>query len=181
MPKLIYGCEVRSLSDNEFYEYEKVHRKFAKLIQKLPPQTPDPVCLANIGWFKIMSYVNQARLLFLWRCLNLPANSVIRQIFVLRFYQVIMFNNVSHKGPVAQIIGACLKYGILGQVSNCILSGVLPSKLEWKRKVKSLVQDHEFQDWRLELKLYRNLDTYRNVVLKLIFVYGGFLRKSTST
>ena len=69
--------------------------------------------------------------------------------------------------PVALFIGICKKYGLLGFIKQCIISGEIPGKMEWKRMCNNAMRDHEFARWRLDLKLYRKLDIFRVVHLKI--------------
>ena len=167
VPKLMSGCEVKYYCPNELKEYEKAHRAIAKDIQLLPDNAPDPVCLAALGWHKIQSYVDKAKLLFVWRLLFLPSESVFRKVFILRLFQVLFSGIYTTISPTAQIAELCIKYNIINYVKTVVQTGILPSRIVWKKMITKVIYDKEFSTWRLDLKLYTNLTLFRTIILQI--------------
>ena len=62
--QLITGCEVRFFNHQELSALEKAHRGMVKSIQCLPDNTPDPMCLAMLGWLRIQTYIEKLKMLF---------------------------------------------------------------------------------------------------------------------
>ena len=56
---------------------------------------------------------------------------------------------------------------MLGDLKNCISTGTLPTKWEWKKSALKNMYEKTFCDWRFEVKLYSKLDIFRQVVLKM--------------
>jgi hypothetical protein len=53
------------------------------------------------------------------------------------------------------------------QVINCIESGMVPSKGRWKSWISKVINDYNHNMWRFEVHLYRKLDLFRTIVIKL--------------
>ena len=80
---------------------------------------------------------------------------------------MLITNLFPYESPVAQILDICVKYKILTNVTDVILSGKLPSKQKWKKWISNVVDDNHFALWRRELTLYANLYTFRGVVISV--------------
>ena len=134
-----------------------------KHILRLPAHSPDSFCLSALGWNSIVSYIDMMKMMYFWRIFNIPEDTMYRNIFITRFYNVLSRNVFSCKSPVAQLINVLHKYNYLPTVMNYILSNDLPSKHIWNRTVKRLVNDRQFFLWRRSLRTYVNLQVYRNI------------------
>ena len=69
--------------------------------------------------------------------------------------------------PIAQIIDICLKYNITDDVINIIITGKTPPRQMWNRWINRTLYEYHFVSWRRDLRLYRNLNEFRTVVLKV--------------
>ena len=164
IPKLLYGCEVRSYSDTEIVEYEKFHRSMARNIQCLPSNVPNPAVTASMGWRSVLSYIHICRLNFILRILSLDPKSIYRVLYIRRFYYVLYSSPQTMAGPVAESVRLCVTYQLLDNVLQMFESGVSLSKGMWKRLVLKAVDDRDHATWRFELSLYPRLRIYRVVV-----------------
>ena len=63
--RMLYGLDVKPVSDAGLQELESAHREHAKIIQGLPNNVPNPAPLATLGWMSISSYVAIMKLRFL--------------------------------------------------------------------------------------------------------------------
>ena len=69
------------------------------------------------------------------------------------------------ESPVAHVIDICYKYGILNDVIEMLSTRKIPSKVIWKKWILKIINDFKFANWRIELKLYKNLQTFRSIVI----------------
>ena len=105
-------------------ELEFVQQQIARQTQGLARQVAGPAVLAPLGWLSIEAVCDISRLLYLWRILMLPWQSIYRQILTVRLCD--MLANISIKGnelSVAYILFHCIsKYNLLPHVSKCMLN-----------------------------------------------------------
>ena len=163
IPRLIKGSEVRYFHPKEIELYEKHHRMLAKHIQRLPPNTPNATCLSTLGWQPILNHIEKMKLLFLGRILRRPAKCIYKRVFLFRFFFVIVSKIFSCESPAAQIVDICLKYDILKDVIDIILSGTIPPKDRWSRMVKHTINNVHLSNWRLDVSMYSHLRVYRKI------------------
>ena len=167
VPILVSCAEVRAFSDVEIDMYETFHRSMAKDIQLLPMHTANAAVLSLLGWRDISTHIDYLKLLFIQRLLSLDPTSIYHIVFIRRFYEILGSKIYTSISPVAQILKLCHKYRILPQVLNCIESGIIPSKNTWKHWTASVLNDFNHHMWHFEVHLYRKLDVFRTVVIKI--------------
>ena len=167
IPRLLSGAEVKFYSDTEIERYEHFHRSFAKDIQQLPVNTPNPAALAPLGWRSIRSQIDYIKLMFIQRILSLSPMSVYRMLFIIRFIFCQFAEVYPQLSPVSQIIDICHKYNILDSVQNIVEGGTVPSKECWKKMCSNVINEYELSRWRLDLKFYFKLVDFRVVLLNI--------------
>ena len=145
--------------------YEKFHIGMARNIQRLPENCPLPSILASLGWMDIQSLIDISKLLFGYRMLSLVCTSVYRIVMVKRFYCILYSYSACIISPLGEFISLCRKYNLLSEVESWLESGDIICKHSWKKLCKQAVMDYSFPRWRLQLKLYRKLSTYRVIQL----------------
>ena len=117
-------------------------------------------------WDAIETYVDKSKLKYAWRLLNLPPDNIYRKVFIYRFFTILYRGIFYSESPVAQFINVCFKYNVLDNVIDILLSGTLPSKIEWCNYVNNNVNDRQFSIWRRSLKMYSSLKLYRIISCK---------------
>jgi len=80
--KMVYGLDVKPVSDAGLEELEKAHRNHAKLIQGLPQNVPNPAPLATLGWMSMTSYIAIMKLCFLLKILCFPDGMIYKRVCV---------------------------------------------------------------------------------------------------
>ncbi|WAR26502.1 hypothetical protein MAR_012206, partial [Mya arenaria] len=81
-PKLLFGAELwNNLTKSNCMQLERFIRMAAKTIQRFPILTQTDICLAMLGWKRIVSEINLRKLLFLERLCNMPTSVLTKQIF----------------------------------------------------------------------------------------------------
>ena len=84
IPRMLYGLDVTAVNDKCICSLENSHRTFAKYIQNIPQNTPNPAPLATLGWLSISAYIAFIKIMFIVRTLCLPVSNVYRQVMVYR-------------------------------------------------------------------------------------------------
>ena len=163
IPRLLKCSEVRYFHPKELTLYEKHHRMMAKHIQRLPETTPNASCLSSLGWQPVLTHIEKMKLLFLGRMIRRPPNCLYKRVFLFRFFLVIASNVFSCESPAAQIVDICMKYNILQNVINIVLSGNVPSKDQWGSIIKPTINRAYSERWRLDLTMYSHLSIYKQV------------------
>ncbi len=158
LPKLLYGAEVKIFDNYELDEYNKFHCSMSKVIQCLPEKTVNLGAMYSIGWLDLFTEVDIRRLLFIHRILALNYSSVYRILFIQRLFYILYSRDFkAHIGPVAQMVQTCSYYDVLHHVVNMIDNGNIQSKQQWKRLVRSAVQDKHHANTRFLMSMYPNL------------------------
>ena len=169
VPKLTYGMEVTPLSDTEIETFEVAHRQNAKITQGLPSNIPNPASLATLGWLSMRSYISLLKIMFIFRLLCSPFNSVYKQIMILKLNECIDGNCGKLKGPISDMYTHAMKYGLDVDVRECLLNmNTYMGKIDkWKTIVKNVIWQNEIAKWKISCMLYKELDIYRMCIDKL--------------
>ena len=146
---------------------EQCHSYSAKLFQGIPKHAANVRSIGTIGWTRITSKLDISRLLFMWRILLLPTNNLHKLVMVRRVVQFISKWIV--KGSVWACIQTCVKYGVLEEVIECVISGAYRSINEFSRIVKCCVKEMYSKSWRLTDKLYKTLRLFISLSLHVNF------------
>ncbi len=168
LPKLLYGLECSLIDDTSLQDLERTHRYCAKLIQGMPPQTPNPVAISTLGWLSIKSMLEIARIVWLYRWLSLPSTCIYKKIVLLRL-SYHMYGNPSgrHMGPIYAAYKLYVTYGIECYIIDVMhRANVIPLK-QFKRLILALVSEHEQTEWVATSMLYESLGLFRRCFQKI--------------
>ena len=178
---MTYGLEVKPIQEAEIAVLEKAHRKFAKLIQGLPENTPNCTPVATLGWLCMMSFIAMKKINFLWHLIFLPEVSIYRRI---------MTHVISLEGPKApafstspikEMYRMAWRYGLGLDIWESILYGPTGSLVSKQGLTKQLVWEIEKKLWRSTTLMYRNLDYYMNTVQVIqVLSWWKFVQKMPS-
>ena len=166
VPSITYGLEVIPIKDADLEKLDKGQREAAKRVQGLPPNTSNPACLAQLGWRKLSTKIYVAKLMFLWQILSLAADSVYKKVTVIRLTKL-EYSNLDQMSPLWNIVSVAKKFGLFDSYRNMINSGIIPPKEAWKRQVKNVVMQHERNQWKIELLMYKKVDIYMCVISEI--------------
>ena len=67
VPKLLYGCEVWSMSEQSVLMMEQAHVWAARALQSLPNHSSCLAVTASLGWLSIESHIDIKRLCYVHR------------------------------------------------------------------------------------------------------------------
>jgi hypothetical protein len=162
VPIVTYGMEISIISNECMNILEDMHWSVAKQIQNLPPQTPNPAVLPQLGWLSIGGHIDYLKLLFIWRILTMGKNCVYKVIVLCRIVE--FCNNMESYGPVFNIIKTAKKYGLLDILVESALSSNYMKRIKWKSIVKQSIKEHERKRNYVSSLLYFKLGLYRSTV-----------------
>ena len=137
-------------------EMEKFHIESAKHLQHLPTQCAGPGGLVSIGWQSIGSMVEIARLRFFWRTLLLPVTDMYKLLMIYKVFEA-LYSNFQTSGPTASIVRICRKYDLLDIVISSIETGDYMPIASWKKTVKYVIQQRDYQRLQITCSLYTSL------------------------
>ena len=101
IPKLTYGIEAMSISEESLLQLEAFNSDSAKIIQGLPRQTANSAGVFSMGWTTMSACIDMIMLKFLWRVLLLSMDNVYKLVMLSRLYEQMQCSNRSKcKGPV---------------------------------------------------------------------------------
>ena len=168
VPKLTYGLDVLPLSDVEIDHIEHAHRQNAKIVQNISSNVSTPAPLATIGWLSMSAYISMIKIMFIFRTLCcLPANSVYRQVMVLRLNDCLNGVNFKIPTPISNMFYHATKYGMLEDIRKCLNVDNCLNIEYWKSHVKKIIWQVEYDRWRFTCSMHEKLVMYRECVVKI--------------
>ena len=178
---MLYGLDVTHVDEKCMLSLENSHRNFAKYVQNLPQNTPNPAPLATVGWISISAYVAYIKIMFLVRTLCLPVSSIYRKVLVYRF-KLIMEDTRLRKNtiisPVESMIYCVNRYGLTDTIASLITGGNQSKVNPTKGYVKRLILEFETAQWKASCMLYPQLDNYLKVVTSIkMYVWWEFVQR----
>ena len=145
VPKLLYGCEVWSMSEQSVLMMEQAHVWAARALQSLPNHSSCLAVTASLGWLSIESHIDIKRLCYVHRLICAEPRSLARKLTVHVFMQMYIDKDIStYEGPIAVLYKTCKKYNLMDIVYNELFFSATPmSSTRWKKSVyNSVSQQH---------------------------------------
>ena len=185
IPSMLYGVEVAALSSSAIDKLEQQHRLFAKRLQCISPNTPNPIAYATLGWTSIRSYITKRTLHFIHSMLLCDSSSVYRVVCIDRLIElidtVIDSGRIQTNSPCKWFIQACLRYDLFDNIRDMICTGETVSKASWKKTCQAQISADEAAMIRIERLLYENLgytspESKMDLWWKVAFHYPESLR-----
>ena len=103
VPKMLYGLEIVPIKERHISELEQEHRQFAKTIQGLSNNVPNPAPLATLGWVTIYPFVATRKLI-----LALPSDNIYKRVTELnRGIIVQKGNDLFSNTPIWKYVWMC--------------------------------------------------------------------------
>ena len=161
IPKLIYGLEVSSIDEKVMMELESAHKRYSKIVQNLPSNTPAPSTLATVGWLSMRSYIDMGKLLFLWQILCTPVDNMYRFVVKHTRGENLIFGHLRQadkKGPVNDMLRAASKYGMQETLRQCIINDNFGSTESRKEMTKRTVWEYEKKCRQATCLMYPELE-----------------------
>ncbi len=166
IPKLLYGLEACTLTDDCLLVLERSHRYGARKIQGLPPQTPIVVPLATLGLHSVESMMHCQRMIMLYRWLALPISCIYKQTVIARLtYHLAEIG--PHMGAIYEALQVCRMYELEEYVISALETGLTLPKSRWKQMVNRVVKDKEMNSWQATVLLYGNLSMFQECITSI--------------
>ena len=149
---------------------EVFHSKNAKLFQRLPNNTSNIGSIVTMGWPKISAYIDFQRLLFIWRVLTLPMDSIYKIVMLYRILHIYHSDHMYFGSPVCKMLQTCYRYNLLNTVITAIMNGEYVGMDKWKQWTSRIVFDASNRSCRATSFLYKSLtllssDSYQNGII----------------
>ncbi len=148
LSKVCYGTELASLSANSLESLENFHFDVAKKVQGIAKTSPNCVPLATLRWNRLHCEVDRRCLLFHGQILRLPIESLYKQVFVNRLVDIFRDQQKNRTGPTVHFIKTCKSVGLEMVVKECLTTGKILSKGEWKKEVDRCLARRESNEWQ---------------------------------
>ena len=130
---------------------ERAHRFCIKYLQNIPVYTKTDIALHNIGITSIEAEITYKKLQFFSQLCRLPCKHIAKQIFVTRLLRY-LYNDNQTRGFIPDLYRLLVKYDLLHYLEGFITYSTFPSKLKWKRILKSKVMERESRNMSSRLK-----------------------------
>ena len=169
IPKMLYGVEVTPISEQCIESLCKAHRHHANIVQNLPQCTPKPAPLASLGWVSMWAYIAYMKIMFLFRVLCLPHDSVYRILMILSIQQCCNNRLVTEKmeSPVGSIMKYIKYCGLQDAMSRCVNFGEWSMINVTKRFVKQRIMEIETKRWKATTVMYKDLWLYNENITRI--------------
>ena len=179
--RMTYGLEVKPVSDSEINILEKAHRKFAKLIQSLPENTPNPMPLATIGWLSMNSYIAMKKIMFLWQILYLTSTNIYRQIATHVILGVGPRCPQTSLSPIKEMYRMAWRYKMGLDIWDILIYGTSGSLNEKTKVTKQLISENETFMWKATCILYGNISDNQSIIKDVkMLSWWKYVRKKPS-
>ena len=166
VPKLLYGCEVWSMSEQSVLMMEQAHVWAARALQSLPNHSSCLAVTASLGWLSIESHIDIKRLCYVHRLICAEPRSIARKLTVHIFMQMYIDKDIStYEGPIAVLYKTCKKYNLMDIVYNeLFFSATAMSSTRWKKCVYNSVSQQHIARWNMSRIMYTNLYLFNKCV-----------------
>ena len=182
VPRGLYGFEVVPINESGLQEMEKAQNMFAQVIQGLPNNCPSVSVLATMGWLTIDSRIAISKLVFLWRILCLPLNSIYRTV-LLHFLQA-GINNENYfnaNSPTYSMLIYARKFNLVDILKQCMFSDNSSHFLYYKSLIKRVVTESEFNRWKVTAMFFYELPLFNHCIRNIeLCVWWKFVKNVPS-
>ena len=156
VPRMTYGLELLQLSQKCMDTLEAAHTSVSKQIQGLPKQTAN-LCIANLGWRSLETYIDIMKIMFVWRILLLKSDSIYKRVLISRLAYHLFNPGGIHIGPLRHILDVYNKYSLFENLYSSLVTGICQSIACFKNVTKQAVGDYERKCFIATMVLYKRL------------------------
>ena len=178
----LYGFEVVPMNEWGLQEMEKAQRMIAKCIQGIPNNCHNVTVLSTMGWLTIDSRIAILKLVFLWRILCLPIDSVYRR--VLLYFLEAGLNDANYfnaNSPTCSMLSYVKRFNLIDTLKQCMYSDNSSQYSHYKSLIKRVVTDMEFTRWRVTSMFFYDLPLFNHCIKKIeMCVWWRFVKNVPS-
>ena len=162
VPIALFGCELWRLNGDSINMLQSFQIYAGKKFQRFYSRIPNVCSFFGLGWMRLVRIIQVRKLLFVHAIMSLEDGNLSKIIFIERARRVLLNNNDIPLSEDWSIVDDLLKVASLfnfnNEVSDMVLRGHLYTKSVWKRMVWTRGWSLEDTHWRLEARLYKELD-----------------------
>ena len=161
-PKLLYGCEVWSMSEQSIFMMEQAH-----VCESLPNHSSCIAVTASLGWLSIESHIDIKRLCYVHRLICAEPRSIARKFTVHVFMRMYIDKDIStYEGPIAVLYKTCKKYNL---IDSCTMNYFLVQNLCHLHVGKNVfitavVSQQHIARWNMSRIMYTSLYLFNKCV-----------------
>ena len=182
VPRGLYGFEVVPINYSGLQEMEKAQKMFAKVIQGLPNNCPSVSVLATMGWLTIESRIAILKLVFLWRILCLPLDSIYRRV-LLHFLQAGLSNEnyFNANSPTCSMLIYVRKFNLVDILQQCMFSDNSSQFQYYKSLIKRIVIETEINRWKVTSMFFYEIPLFTHCIKNIeLCIWWKFVKNVPS-
>ena len=122
IPRMLFGIEVVPVSDSDTQELESAHRQNGKIIMKVPQSVANPAVYSTLGWLSMESYIDQVKILFLWKIALCLRDTIYFRALEFILIQMIRGKYSSSVSPICDMANRFVKFNMFHELISCVLS-----------------------------------------------------------
>ena len=96
-------------------------------------------------------------MLFLWRVLLLPMNSIYKIVMVYRILEIFELDFMHKNTPVCKMLQTCSRYGLLETVIHAVQNGQYICMNQWKVWVRKVVFDNSKKTCKIASYMFQSM------------------------
>ena len=117
---MLFGIEVVPVDNNDCQDLEKAHRQNAKIIMNVPQSVPNPAVYSTLGWLSMESYIDQLKILFLWKIAVLLRDTIYFRVLSFILGKVIRGQYSSPLSPICDMADRFVKHNMYHILVECV-------------------------------------------------------------
>lgn len=168
LPTVLYGCELwNNLKQTDFQILNKFQHFVTKDIQGMKISTRSDMCESMIGLHPIISEIDKRKLVFFGKLCKLDTNSLSKNIFLFRLYDLLQGDIKQFSGFLKDIYEILIKYNLLQYLRSFVEVGQFPGKKDWKYIVKQSIHHQHTEEWRNRMEAdpdFRIFKIFHNII-----------------
>ena len=148
IPSCLYECEVwNNLKNQDSSLLNRLQHFIVKHIQQLPKLTRSDICESLVGLNPITCEIEIRKLYFFGKLCNMNSKHILKKIFLNRLFTCVFYKDTVRYGFVLDILDIVQKYDLSEYITDYLLGGQFPGKLQWKKAMSLVIQSCQQQSW----------------------------------
>ena len=103
--------------------------------------------LVHVGLNPITCEIEKRKLYFFGKLYNMNSKHILKKIFLNRLFTCVFYKDTVRYGFVPDILDIVQKYDLSEYITDYLLDGQFPGKLQWKKVVSLAFQSCQQQSW----------------------------------
>jgi hypothetical protein len=164
IPSCLYECEVwNNLKNQDSRLLNRLQHFIAKHIQQLPKLTRSDICESLVGLNPITCEIEKRKLYFFGKLCNMNSKHLPKKMFLNRLCTCVFDKDIVRYGFAPDILDIVQKYDLSAYITDYLLDGQFPGKLQWKKVVSLAVQSCQQQSWTSRVTADSDFSRFINI------------------